>query len=141
MSETPSDPETAPVVAEPAPAVVVEPQERKSNRLNLIAAGVGIAAGAVFIVAVIFGTGFWLGLHADKGGGGGGHHRGGPPGVVMHHPGPPMFPGMRPGPGMFPGEQGGPGGPGGPAGPGGPGGPGAERPPQPPTSGAPTPPR
>jgi hypothetical protein len=98
----------------------------------VVAAWVGIVAGVVFIVAVVFFSGFVLGAHA------GGHHRGGGHGDhrgggQMHEEGRPMGPMFRPGPGfIFPGGPGGfPGG----FGPGGPGGPS-----QPPTPGAPTPP-
>ncbi|TPG29496.1 hypothetical protein [Mycolicibacterium hodleri] len=109
-----------PVYAEPQPAPAVQ----KPSRLNQVAALVGIAAGAVVIVAVIFGTGFMLGAHSGKHAGGGyGHDRGG---AMEHRDGPPMWgpgPMMRPGPAfVFPGPnfQGGPGG--GQFGPGGPGG-------------------
>ncbi|MGX9788546.1 hypothetical protein [Mycobacterium sp. MMS18-G62] len=100
MSETPtsSEPATGPVVTAPPPAYV-EPQ-RRSSRLNVVAAWVGIVAGVVFIVATIFFTGFFLGAHS-------GGHRGGHPGdgeVAIFHKGglPPMMP---MGPGMGPGGQ------------------------------------
>jgi hypothetical protein len=139
MTETPpptpsavpaSDPATGPITSTPqdtAPPQFTSPQfapqanggpyppyERKPSRLNQVAAWVGITAGVVFIVAVIFGTGFMLGAHS------GGHHRGGGDrGSSMEHrqgP-PPMFQGpmLRPGPGfVFPGGPGGTMGPGGP---------------------------
>jgi|SRR3954447_24747214 hypothetical protein len=109
MSESPSssEPETGPVAtttersAAPAPAYV---EPRRHSRLTAVAVWVGIVAGVVFIVAVVFLSGFILGAHS-----GGGHHRGGE--VAMFHKGgpPPMFPmGPR---GEF-GRQGpGPGGP------------------------------
>ncbi|MBJ7340187.1 hypothetical protein [Mycolicibacterium sp.] len=111
----------------PPPGYAVPPQVvQKPSRLNQVAAWVGIAAGAVVIVAVIFGTGFMLGAHSGKHGGGGGygHDRGG---AMEHRDGPPMWgqgPMMRPGPAfVFPGPnfQGGPGFQGGPfqSGPGG----------------------
>ncbi|MGV0809498.1 hypothetical protein [Mycolicibacterium setense] len=122
MTETPPDPATEPVAApEPvaaAPATVVAPPaENKPSRLMQALAWVGIAAGVVFIVAVVFGTGFFLGAHA---GGDGHHHRGHDRGGMMmfHRGGPDGGPGrMGPPHGMMPG---GPGGPGsfGPAGPG-----------------------
>ncbi|MDV3123981.1 hypothetical protein M1247_03560 [Mycobacterium sp. 21AC1] len=130
MTETPasSEPATAPVATsapvdrpvEPAPA-----PERRQSRLTQAAALVGIVAGIVFIVAVVFGTGFMLGAHS------GGHHHGGGGhdrhGMMMFHRGgpPPMGPGQRmfPPPGQF--------GPGGPFGQGGPGG--SERQETPPT--------
>jgi hypothetical protein len=131
MSETPNyetEPTTSPVTTTPAPATLderttyVEPA-RKPNRLFQIAAWVAIVAGSVFIVAVIFFTGFALGAHSG-GGHHGGHHR--QDMGMMHHDGPPgmqMRPGfvfpMGPGafgpggPGMFPGGPGGQGGQGG----------------------------
>jgi hypothetical protein len=78
----------------PPPYTVVEPAPRsgKPNRLYQFAAWVAIVAGVVFIVAVIFFSGFALGRHAgghghSGGGGGWGHHH-----VMMwqHRMGPPM---------------------------------------------------
>jgi hypothetical protein len=125
MSETPSDHPTTPVgtpaetpaatsgpvapppVAPPPVAVPVAPGEapRRHSRVVQAAAWVGIVAGVVFIVAVVFGTGFVLG----KNSGPGHHHRGHDrPEIMMFHRGgpPPMMPGMgpghmRPGGGMF----------------------------------------
>jgi hypothetical protein len=103
MSEpTPhSDPATEPVVTErvateretteppeTAPQVVYVPQQ--PSRLNKAAAWVGIAAGSVFIVAVIFGAGVFVGKNID--GGGQRHHHGGGPEMVLR-PGPPFPPG------------------------------------------------
>jgi hypothetical protein len=120
MSETPSssEPATGPVAtptpppAAPPPAYA-EPPRR--GRLTTVAAWVGIVAGVVGIVAVIFFSGFVLG--AQSGG-----HRGGGHGdrdrdfAIIHKGGPPpMFPMgprgefERPGPGFQP-----PFGPGGP---------------------------
>jgi len=127
-----SEPETGPVFTQPpatGTAVAEPPQtiyvQQPPSRLNKAAAWVGIVAGSVFIVAVIFGTGFFLGAHT--GNGPRDHHRGQ---EMMQRPGSPMFPtGPR---GEF--ERGpafpGPFGPGGPmidaprppAAPGGPGG-------------------
>ncbi|MBU8807883.1 hypothetical protein [Mycolicibacterium goodii] len=115
MSETPSDQPTTPVetpretpgetAVSPTPApVAVAP--RQHSRVVQAAAWVGIVAGVVFIVAVVFGTGFVLG----KNSGPGHHHRGHDrPEIMMFHRGgpPPMMPG-----------QFGPGGPGGQFGPG-----------------------
>ena len=118
MSETSSTPEpsTTPVAttAPPQPAYV-ETEPRRS-RLPAVAAWVGIVAGVVFIVAVVFFSGFVLGAHS---GGHRGHHGGGDREFgVMHRGGPPpMFP-MGP---MGPGPQGGFERPGPGAGPGGPG--------------------
>ncbi|PEG39181.1 hypothetical protein CQY20_11155 [Mycolicibacterium agri] len=67
-------------------------QPRRS-RLTAVAAWVGIVAGIVFIVAVIFFSGFVLGTHSAKGGG---HHRGDRDFAIIHRGGPPMFP-MGPG--------------------------------------------
>lgn len=159
MSETPppapstppsSEPATGPITPQeaappqfaPAPTVVgpYPPEPRRSSRLNQVAAWVGIVAGVVFIVTVIFGTGFVLGAHS-----GGGHHRGGGDrgGSMEHRQGPPpmfqmgpMGPMVRPGPGfVFPG------GPGGNMGPGGPFGDGPGQSSQGPSSMNPTPPR
>jgi hypothetical protein len=101
MSEN-SEPTTQPVtppVDRPAVAPVTEVRDRRPSRAVQAAAWVGIVAGTVFVVAVIFFSGFILGKQADGGG------RGfGPDGPRHHHemmfdearPGPPMF---RPGPG------------------------------------------
>lgn len=141
MSETPTstEPTTGPIEAAPQPAVPPTPppheyvQERRPSKLTAVAAWVGIVAGTVFVVAVIFFSGFILGAHS-----GGGHHWGGGPGEhrgggQMHEDGRPMGPMVRPGPGfIFPGGPGGfPGfGPGmAPGGPGAPGQPSAPTPP------------
>lgn len=127
-----SEPTTAPVDTAPpsTPAVVREEPPRRS-RLNAVAAWVGIVAGVVFIVAVIFFSGFVLGARTAGGHHGWGHHRGGEHAFAQFHRGPPpmMFP---MGPREFPRPPF-------PFGPGGPGGPGAEQPGpggtgQPPTS-------
>lgn len=130
--EAPSEPVTGPIqpVAPPQygppPGYAPPPQHaQKQSRVPLIAAWVGIAAGAVFIVAIIFGTGFMLGAHSGQHGGSDRGdamaRRDGPPPQVF-----PMGPMLRPGPGfVFPGGPGGefaPGGPGGVFAPGGPGG-------------------
>jgi hypothetical protein len=58
----------APPPPQPGPPPHGAPQPYKQNRLNQVAAWVGIVAGSVFIVAVIFGTGFMLGKHTgDRG--------------------------------------------------------------------------
>ncbi|MFS0896658.1 hypothetical protein AB3M98_04575 [Mycolicibacterium litorale] len=101
MTENPStpesstDPKTEPVHAPPPrQAAYVETREerRRPNRVTTIAAWVGIVAGVVFIVAVVFFSGFVLGKNAN----GGGHHRDGGPGHghMMFRGGPPagMFP-------------------------------------------------
>lgn len=141
MTDTSPDPATQPVVAtEPAPVapVAAPPAENRPSRLMQVLAWVGIVSGIVFITAVVFGTGFFLGAHS----GGDGHHRGGHDrgGMLMfHRGGPPMGPGHGMMPPFGPGGPGafGPGGPGwGPDGPDGPG----SRPERPETPSAPTPP-
>jgi hypothetical protein len=102
---TPAPPPAAPAPAAPAPAapapVYAEP--RRHGRLTAVAAWVGIVAGVVFIVAVIFFSGFVLGAHS--GGHGGGGHGDRDHGFMIQRGGPPpMFPMMprgsfeRPGP-------------------------------------------
>ena len=128
MSETTSSsgPATGPIESSRPSADTRTCVVREQSRLTQIAAWVGIVAGVVFIVAVIFFSGFVLGAHAGKGHGG--HHRGGQ-GTSMHHEGPMMH--------QWPGF----GSPGGPGGPGGPGmrGPQPSQSPTPSTSTAPTP--
>lgn len=101
---TPHQADEPPPPAPPQPVYVQE-----SNRLNKAAAWVGVVAGSVIIVAVIFGTGFFVGKEVGEGSGGHdrGHH-------TMMRPAMPMFP-------MAPNGQveRGPGSPG-PFGPGGP---------------------
>jgi hypothetical protein len=98
MSETPERPTetTGPISAQtvapappsPPPSPVVPAQPHRPNRLNQAAAWVGIVAGAVFIVAVVFGTGFMLGKHS-----GGPHFDRDREAVVFKHRGPvPMGP-------------------------------------------------
>ena len=137
MSETTTstEPVTGPIEpAPPAPPVgpppyvvaEVPPHNHPVSRLNKVLTWVGIVAGSVFIVAVIFGTGFRLGLAVGSHGGGMGHHRQHDSGQMEDRGGPPHFPGgggpmWRPagpgfpfpnGPGFFPGFPGGPGEPG-----------------------------
>jgi hypothetical protein len=145
MSETPATPASSPdpnadpvtepvepvqpvhpVQATPAatPAYAAAPtKERRRPGVTTIAAWVGIVAGVVFIVAVVFFSGFVLGRAS-----GGDHHRdrdrGPGQGMMFHRDGPGMFPtgprgqfehpGMPFAPGMQPGMQRGtqPGGPG-----------------------------
>ncbi len=148
-----SEPPTGPVVTPPPAAAPVpepapyhEPQPvfvEQSNRLNKAAAWVGIIAGSVIIVAVIFGTGFFVGQQVgdDSRGPDRSNH-------MVLRPGPPMFPmgergEFQRGPGFA-----GPFGPGGPMVemPRSPGGPSADTPPGPPrppsgSDDAPAPPR
>src|SRR6187200_1470076 len=60
----------APPPTEPPPAAVEPPRH---SRLTAVAAWVGIVAGVVFIVAVIFFSGFFLGAHSGGGHVGWGH--------------------------------------------------------------------
>ncbi len=97
----------APVGPPPLPPQPVHTE--RSNKLNKVAAWVGIVAGSVFIVVVIFGAGFLTGRQT------GDWHRGGyDRGHEMMRPGTVMFPMGPPG-----GFQRGPEVPG-PFGPGGP---------------------
>ncbi len=119
MTESP-EPRTEPTAVE---TTRTAPPDRvyHHSRLNAVLAWVGIVAGIVFIVAVIFFSGFALGRHAG-GGHGGWHHHHWQGAGMSHHGGPPMgqwrFPGGGPGgPGMMgPGGQTGPGNPYGPGG-------------------------
>lgn len=122
MTETPStpasptDPKTEPVFTDtPPPAYPAAPTEerRRPGRVTTIAAWVGIVAGVVFIVAVVFFSGFVLGKNSGdrfQRGGGAGHgqmmfHRDGPPGMSPMGPrGQFERPGMPFGPGQ-PGMQ------------------------------------
>ncbi|KWX68723.1 hypothetical protein [Mycobacterium sp. NAZ190054] len=83
-SET--EPTTAPIAAPPAGPPTGYLQQQPS-RLNKAAAWVGIAAGSVFIVAVIFGAGVFVGKNIDDGPRF--HVRGH---GMVGHPGPAMFP-------------------------------------------------
>jgi hypothetical protein len=78
MSETHEHPTdtTGPVSAQPVapPPPPLLPQY-KPSRLTQVAAWVGIVAGVVFIVAVIFFSGFTLGRHSGGGHFGDGHQR------------------------------------------------------------------
>ncbi|WP_240630952.1 hypothetical protein [Mycolicibacterium sp. GF69] len=135
MSETPSEPVTAPVTDPPRHDVTPVRGEPRRSRLGAAAAWVGIVAGVVFIVAVIFFSGFILGAHTGHHHRGG-HHGGGDRDAGIFHRGPP--PGFPMGPrGEF--ERPPFGGPGGPAGPrfGPPQSPSAPQSPEAPTTTAP----
>ncbi|ULE34993.1 hypothetical protein [Mycobacterium sp. IDR2000157661] len=80
---------TDPAATTPPPAPPAHVQTRGS-RLTTVAAWVGIVAGVVFIVAVVFFSGFILGKNADGQRGGG--HRGDHDSAFFHRGGPPMFP-------------------------------------------------
>ncbi len=97
MTQTPeSRTELDPVAGVPH---AVEPPPRyddrygRPNRLNQALAWVGIVAGVLFVVAVIFFSGFFIG--GSLGGHYGGHHRG-----DYHH-----YPYSQMGPGQMPGQQ------------------------------------
>jgi hypothetical protein len=94
MSETTSssEPQTGPVAtsAPPPYAPPAYAEQPRRNRLTAVAAWVGIVAGVVFIVAVVFFSGFILGAHS--GGHRGGHHGGGEMAIFHRGGPPPMFP-------------------------------------------------
>ncbi len=116
MSETTTsspEPATGPVATTPPPSQppiepVYQAEPPRRSRITAAAAWVGIVAGVVFIVAVIFFSGFILGAH-NGGHRGHGGHRGDRDAAVFHR-GPPM--GQMGPRGEF--ERGGPFGPGGP---------------------------
>lgn len=95
---SPPTPVAAPVAERPRTAYVQEP-----SRLNKVAAWVGIIAGSLFIVVVVFGSGFLVGKHVGNDGWRGrdrGHEMMQPSGPVMFPMGPrgefergPGFPG------------------------------------------------
>ena len=97
MTETPesrAEPEPTTVTGKPR---AVEPPRRRydddqydrPSRLSQVLAWVGIVAGVVFVVAVIFFSGFFMG--ASLGGHYGGHHRG----YYHHYPYSQMGPGQQ----------------------------------------------
>jgi hypothetical protein len=98
MSEptTPSTPEPTTTPDPTTPTAAPAYEQPRRSRLTTVAASVGIAAGAVFIVAVIFFSGFILGAHAggQRGHGFQGHHRGGPDMATIHRGPMPMIPMM-----------------------------------------------
>jgi len=107
MTETPEDRPEPAVASASRPA---EPPTDRYYRLGAAAAWVGIVAGVVFIVTVIFFSGFFLGIHArgyhsHHGYGDGTGHDGGPGGTMG--PGQWQRPG-GPGGMMGPGQQQGP---------------------------------
>lgn len=119
MTDTVDHPTTPTATADPPPRTRHAP-----SGLYRVLAWVGIIAGVLFIVSVVFFSGFFLGKHSGGGFGHPGHHLG--RGMHFFHRGGPMGP--WPGQGGQPGNQVGPGVPPGP-------------PPPPPTVPAPQPPR
>ena len=120
MTETSEHPTTPTLTADPPPPPPVgraERDDRGPSRVLQVLAWVGIVAGVVFIVAVVFFSGFFLGRHAGSPGYShfGGHHG---RGVHVFHRGgqPPMGPMAR-----WPGAPTMPMSPMGPMGPGAPG--------------------
>ena len=92
-----------------APRVVEPPRYRdnryeRPDRLNQILAWVGIVAGVVFIVAVIFFSGFFIGTNA-YGNFRGGYHQPGMMGPSQTGPYGQMRPGMMGPYGQGPGQQ------------------------------------
>ena len=71
MTESP-EPRTEPTAVETRAAA--DRAYYRHSRLNTVLAWVGIIAGIVFIVAVVFFSGFALGRHSGGGYGGGWHH-------------------------------------------------------------------
>ena len=104
MTETAEHPTTPTLTADPPPPPPVgrsDPNDRGPSRVLQVLAWVGIVAGVVFIVAVVFFSGFFLGRHAGTPGYShfGSHHgRGihffhhGGPGPMARWPGGPMGP-------------------------------------------------
>ncbi len=113
MTETPESSQTeaiTPAEARPPAPAASDEYGRRPNRLFQAAAWLVIVASAIFIVAVIFFSGFTLGKHVGNWRfyDGSKHHSevnrmpmGVPHHPGPHHPGPPMM-GPGPGPGMMP---------------------------------------
>ena len=113
-AENPTTPTTVVTTPPPPPPPPERVERDRGSRLSQVAAWVGIVAGTVFVVAVIFFSGFVLGKSA---GGGGDRQHGGPRHEIemLQRGGPPMgpphifFPGgptAQGGPGLGPGAQG-----------------------------------
>ena len=95
MSET-SDTPTVRTHTATAPApVATEPAPYRTPRVFQFAAWVAIVAGIVFIVSVIFFSGYVLGKHAGHGGFHHGHHK--HHAMMMHPRAPQGGPGATPG--------------------------------------------
>ena len=105
MTETPETRNEPTAVVPDRRTTEEMPRHGRPNRVNRIAAAVGIVAGVVFIVAAIFFSGFVLGVHS--GSSFGRDHRGGEAGMMNRDGGQPMGPGGMMGPGqMGPGQMG-----------------------------------
>ena len=89
MTETTENPTTPTLTADPPPPPPVDREtprsRREPGRLYQVVAWVGIVAGVVFIVAVVFFSGFFLGRHMGPAHGHFGSHHG--RGVHFFHPG------------------------------------------------------
>ncbi|WP_156166506.1 hypothetical protein [Mycobacterium haemophilum] len=106
MSETSETPTTATAIATPPPAAEAAPY--KTPKVFQAAAWVAIVAGIVFIVAVIFFSGYSLGRHAGHHGGfHHGHHK--QHAMVIHPRAPIGGPAATPGGGLTPLRPGAPG--------------------------------
>ncbi|WP_414684102.1 hypothetical protein [Mycobacterium marinum] len=99
--------ETSEASAAPTSTVVAPPPppQHQTPKVFKAAAWVAIVAGIVFIVSVIFFTGFRLGMHSGHGGFHRGHHH-------KHHPAMMLRPGMHHGGAAAVSPGSGPGGPG-----------------------------
>jgi hypothetical protein len=128
MSETTENPTTPTATLNPPPPAAHEVPARGPGRLYQVVAWVGIVAGVVFIVAVVFFSGFFLGRHSGPALGHFGSHHG--RGVYFfHHGGQPHM-----GPPMMGPRWGPPGGPQFGPSPGGPQGPSTSVSPSSPTT-------
>lgn len=108
MTETPElFAEPASVAMERPPAEASPSRWHRSNRLSQVAAWVGIAAGVVVIIAVIFFSGFFTGRYYSDSGT---HPYGGPPTMGPYDQMGPatMGPGGQMGPGQQPSTSAGP---------------------------------
>jgi hypothetical protein len=110
MAETGEHP-TAPTLTmdppSPPPVTGEAPRRGGPNRVYKVLAWVGIVAGIVFVVAVVFFSGFFMGTHSGRGHGHfGGHqshgvhffHRSGPRPMAPRAPSAPSSPTTAPSP-------------------------------------------